>query len=157
MRSGVAPSHQRQGLGRQLLAAAAPRGNARLREAWVLTSPTNAAAQRLYSTLGGRAADESSLLFEFSLSAPTPRPWATVPRNSHLQTIGHRRPPDLVCVSVSPMVAGDSCLEDQSIRRPHEPDHAAYQPLRPPVSGPLWSPRPSRILAPNAKHNRGCS
>jgi ribosomal protein S18 acetylase RimI-like enzyme len=65
---GVAPSHQHQGLGRRLLAELLRHGAALgCVQAWVLTSPTNAAAQRLYSALGGRAEDEPSLLFEFSL------------------------------------------------------------------------------------------
>jgi aminoglycoside 6'-N-acetyltransferase I len=69
---GVAPSHQRQGLGRRLLAALLNHGTSLgCVQAWVLTSPTNAAAQRLYSALGGQVADEPSLLFEFSLGGPT--------------------------------------------------------------------------------------
>jgi aminoglycoside 6'-N-acetyltransferase I len=70
---GVAPSHQRQGLGRRLVSALLRHGaTLGCVQAWVLTSPTNAAAQRLYSALGGQVADELSLLFEFSLDAPTP-------------------------------------------------------------------------------------
>jgi drug/metabolite transporter superfamily protein YnfA len=38
-------------------------------QAWVLTSPENAAAQRLYAAVGGRAAAETSLLFQFPLTA----------------------------------------------------------------------------------------
>jgi ribosomal protein S18 acetylase RimI-like enzyme len=65
---GVAPSYQSQGLGRRLLGALLHQG-AMLGcvQAWVLTSPTNAAAQRLYTGLGGQVEAEPSLLFEFSL------------------------------------------------------------------------------------------
>jgi ribosomal protein S18 acetylase RimI-like enzyme len=70
---GVAPSHQRQGLGRRLLEALLHHGvSLGCVQAWVLTSPTNAAAQRLYSALGGRVEAEPSLLFEFPLGAATP-------------------------------------------------------------------------------------
>src|SRR3954470_13431717 len=45
---GVAPSHQRQGIGRRLLEALLHHGlSLGCVQAWVLTSPTNAAAQRL--------------------------------------------------------------------------------------------------------------
>jgi ribosomal protein S18 acetylase RimI-like enzyme len=68
---GVAPSHQRQGLGRRLLETLLQHGvTLGCSQAWVLTSPTNAAAQRLYSALGGRVGAEPSLLFEFSLVVP---------------------------------------------------------------------------------------
>jgi ribosomal protein S18 acetylase RimI-like enzyme len=67
---GVAPSHQRQGLGHRLLETLLHHGTTLgCVQAWVLTSPTNAAAQRLYAAVGGRVEAEPSLLFEFSLSA----------------------------------------------------------------------------------------
>jgi ribosomal protein S18 acetylase RimI-like enzyme len=66
---GVAPSHQRQGLGRRLLEALLELGNALgCVQAWVLTSPTNAAAQHLYEAAGGRAVEEHSVLYEFPLA-----------------------------------------------------------------------------------------
>ncbi len=69
---GVAPSHQRQGLGRRLLSAMLQHGEALgCVQAWVLTSPTNTAAQRLYQAAGGQAEAEPSILFEFPLA---PRP-----------------------------------------------------------------------------------
>jgi ribosomal protein S18 acetylase RimI-like enzyme len=70
---GVAPSHQRQGLGRRLLEALLRHGaTLGCVQGWVLTSPTNAAAQRLYAAMGGRVEAEPSLLYEFSLGAPSP-------------------------------------------------------------------------------------
>jgi aminoglycoside 6'-N-acetyltransferase I len=70
---GVAPSHQRQGLGHRLLSALLHHGaTLGCAQAWVLTSPQNAAAQRLYEAVGGRAEAEPSLLFEFSLGTPAP-------------------------------------------------------------------------------------
>lgn len=67
---GVSPSHQRQGIGRRLLTRLLQHGaTLGCVQAWVLTSPANAAAQRLYATAGGQAADEPSLLFEFPLAA----------------------------------------------------------------------------------------
>jgi len=65
---GVAPSHQRQGLGRRLLRALLDHGT-RLGcvQAWVLTSPANAAARSLYAAAGGRETGEPSLMYEFPL------------------------------------------------------------------------------------------
>jgi ribosomal protein S18 acetylase RimI-like enzyme len=66
---GVAPSHQRQGIGRRVLAELLRHGTALgCVQAWVLTSPANDAAQGLYASAGGRAEDEPSVLFEFPLS-----------------------------------------------------------------------------------------
>ena len=66
---GVAPSHQRQGIGRRLMAAMLDHG-ARLGcvQAWVLTGPDNTAARHLYADAGGQEAAEPSVLFEFPLS-----------------------------------------------------------------------------------------
>jgi ribosomal protein S18 acetylase RimI-like enzyme len=69
---GVAPSYQRQGLGRDLLAMLLRHGvTLGCVQAWVLTSPANTAAQRLYAAVGGRAEAEPSMLFEFPLAAGT--------------------------------------------------------------------------------------
>lgn len=67
---GVAPSHRRQGLGRRLLGALLDHGT-RLGcvQAWVLTSPVNAAARSLYATAGGQEAAEPSLMYQFPLGA----------------------------------------------------------------------------------------
>jgi GNAT superfamily N-acetyltransferase len=65
---GVAPSHQRQGIGRRLLAALLDLGG-RLGcvQAWVLTSPGNTAARQLYAAAGGQEAAELSVMYEFPL------------------------------------------------------------------------------------------
>lgn len=66
---GVAPSHQRQGLGRQLLQALFEHGRALgCREAWVLTSPANAAAVRLYEAVGGVDMADPPVMFTFRLT-----------------------------------------------------------------------------------------
>lgn len=70
---GVAPSHQRQGIGQQVLQAMLRHGRTLgCREAWVLTSPDNAAAIRLYRSLGGLAPDEATVMYNFPLD-PAPR------------------------------------------------------------------------------------
>ena len=69
---GVAPTYQQQGLGRRLLTVLQDHaGTLGCVQAWVLTSPTNAAAQRLYAAAGGQVASEPALLFEFP---PRPGP-----------------------------------------------------------------------------------
>jgi ribosomal protein S18 acetylase RimI-like enzyme len=51
---GVAPSHHRRGLGRQVVDALLDVGRAhRCRSAWVLTDRTNTAALALYRSAGG--------------------------------------------------------------------------------------------------------
>jgi ribosomal protein S18 acetylase RimI-like enzyme len=70
---GVAPSHQRRGIGQQVLQAMLRHGRGLgCREAWVLTSPDNAAAIRLYQSLGGLAPDEATVMYNFLLD-PAPR------------------------------------------------------------------------------------
>jgi aminoglycoside 6'-N-acetyltransferase I len=65
---GVAPSHQRQGLGRRLLEALFEHGRTLgCREAWVLTSPANAAAVRLYEAVGGVDMEDPPVMFTFRL------------------------------------------------------------------------------------------
>ena len=66
---GVAPTHQRQGLGRKLLQALFARGRELgCREAWVLTSPANGAAVRLYEAVGGVDMADPPVMFTFRLS-----------------------------------------------------------------------------------------
>ena len=66
---GVAPTHQRQGLGRQLLTALFARGRELgCREAWVLTSPANGAAVRLYESAGGTDMADPPVMFTFRLA-----------------------------------------------------------------------------------------
>jgi aminoglycoside 6'-N-acetyltransferase I len=63
---GVAPSHQRRGIGRQLLAAMLAHGRALgCTEAWLGTEETNEAARRLYERAGGEA--EPFVLYSFPL------------------------------------------------------------------------------------------
>lgn len=70
---GVAPSHQRQGLGQRLLRAVFERGRELgCREAWVLTSPANLAAMRLYEAAGGREMSEAPAMFTFRLVREPP-------------------------------------------------------------------------------------
>lgn len=69
---GVAPTHQRRGLGQQLLRALFARGRALgCREAWVLTSPANGAAIRLYESVGGSDLADPPVMFTFRLDAET--------------------------------------------------------------------------------------
>jgi ribosomal protein S18 acetylase RimI-like enzyme len=65
---GVAPSHQRQGLARQLLAAVLDVGREKdCSEAWVLTDRANTAAMGLYSSAGGVEAPDDQVMFTFAL------------------------------------------------------------------------------------------
>lgn len=65
---GVAPSHQRRGLGRELMRAildvARETG---CREAWVLTDRTNDAAMGLYAGVGGVEAESDQVMFTFHM------------------------------------------------------------------------------------------
>jgi ribosomal protein S18 acetylase RimI-like enzyme len=66
---GVAPTHQRRGLGRQLLGALFARARELgCREAWVLTSPANGAAVRLYESAGGSDMADPPVMFTFRLA-----------------------------------------------------------------------------------------
>ena len=65
---GVAPTHRRLGLGREMLEVLLQRGRELgCVQAWVLTDPSNTAAHQLYQRSGGRAAAEPSIMFEFPL------------------------------------------------------------------------------------------
>lgn len=67
---GVAPTHQRQGIGQQVLACLLEEGK-RLgcREAWVLTSPANRAGMGLYTAAGGKQLADPPAMFTFHLAA----------------------------------------------------------------------------------------
>jgi ribosomal protein S18 acetylase RimI-like enzyme len=70
---GVAPSHQRQGLGQRLLRTLFARGReVGCREAWVLTSPANGPAIRLYESVGGSDMADPPVMFTFRLDGQTP-------------------------------------------------------------------------------------
>jgi ribosomal protein S18 acetylase RimI-like enzyme len=65
---GVAPSHQGRGIGGRVLRALLAHGRALgCTQAWVLTSPANADAVRLYTHAGGIAAEEPTVMYEFRL------------------------------------------------------------------------------------------
>jgi aminoglycoside 6'-N-acetyltransferase I len=68
---GVAPSHQRRGLGKRLLHAIFARGRELgCREAWVLTSHANGPAVRLYEAAGGVDMADPPVMFTFRLADP---------------------------------------------------------------------------------------
>ena len=71
---GVAPTHEGRGIGRRLVAALVAHGEGLgCVEAWVLTSQTNEAAQRMYRAAGGVPDDELSVMFVYrrgTVSAP---------------------------------------------------------------------------------------
>jgi aminoglycoside 6'-N-acetyltransferase I len=68
---GVAPSHQRRGLGKRLLQAIFARGRELgCREAWVLTSHANGPAVRLYEAAGGVDMADPPVMFTFRLANP---------------------------------------------------------------------------------------
>jgi ribosomal protein S18 acetylase RimI-like enzyme len=71
---GVAPSHQRRGIGRRLLDAMLAHGRALgCTEAWLGTEVANVAARRLYESAGGTA--EVFTLYSFPLhSGDAPEP-----------------------------------------------------------------------------------
>lgn len=70
---GVAPSHQRQGLGKRLLEALFARGREiGCKEAWVLTSPANGPAVRLYESVGGVDMADPPVMFTFRLGDGKP-------------------------------------------------------------------------------------
>jgi ribosomal protein S18 acetylase RimI-like enzyme len=65
---GVAPSHQRRGIGRRLLDAILAHGRTLgCTEAWLGTEEDNVAARRLYATAGSEP--HSFLLYSFALTA----------------------------------------------------------------------------------------
>jgi aminoglycoside 6'-N-acetyltransferase I len=71
---GVAPSHQRRGLGQQLLRALFARARQLgCHEAWVLTSPANGPAIRLYESVGGNDMADPPVMFTFRLDAEPSR------------------------------------------------------------------------------------
>ena len=71
---GVAPDHQRKGLGKKLLRALFAFGRELgCGEAWVLTERTNRAATQLYSSLGGFEPPDETVMFSFDLDDPEVR------------------------------------------------------------------------------------
>jgi aminoglycoside 6'-N-acetyltransferase I len=65
---GVAPTHHRRGIARELLDALLEVGRAAdCSEAWVLTDRSNEAAMRLYASVGGQEAPSDQVMFTFFL------------------------------------------------------------------------------------------
>jgi ribosomal protein S18 acetylase RimI-like enzyme len=66
---GVAPTHQGQGIGRQLLDRLLAHGRAlRCEVAWVLTDSANPPAERLYESAGGVEAPPGGKMYTFELN-----------------------------------------------------------------------------------------
>jgi GNAT superfamily N-acetyltransferase len=69
----VAPTHQRRGVAKALLAALFDVGRAAgCAEAWVLTHRPNVPAMRLYASLGGHESPKDQVMFTFRLKAEAP-------------------------------------------------------------------------------------
>ena len=67
---GVAPTHHGQGIGRRLVATLVEHGaSIGCYEAWVLTSPTNEAAKRMYRAAGATPDEELSVMFTYRIRA----------------------------------------------------------------------------------------
>jgi aminoglycoside 6'-N-acetyltransferase I len=65
---GVAPSHRKRGLAKEMLQTVLAHGRALgCKEAWVLTGADNAAARALYASAGGRERPEKTVHVEFAL------------------------------------------------------------------------------------------
>ena len=65
----VADAYQGRGIGGRVLRALLDHGGALgCAQAWVLTSPGNAAAVRLYAAASGRRAEEPTVLYAFELA-----------------------------------------------------------------------------------------
>jgi aminoglycoside 6'-N-acetyltransferase I len=65
---GVAPTHQRRGIARQLLQGLLAQGRAvGCREAWVGTDVSNASARALYAAAGGAESPEPFIMYSFDL------------------------------------------------------------------------------------------
>ena len=64
---GVAPTHHGQGIGTRLVTTLVQHGaTLGCDEAWVLTSPTNEAARRMY-VAAGAVADELSVMYTYRM------------------------------------------------------------------------------------------
>lgn len=80
---GVAQSHQGKGLAKQILRSLFDAGlEAGCTAAWVLTERSNAAAMGLYRTIGGVAAGDETVMFEFQLEAAGKPPVASTDHES---------------------------------------------------------------------------
>ncbi len=69
---GVAPTHQRRGVGRDLVNALLDLGRTLgCQAAWVLTERSNTSARRLYAAAGGLESTEDTILYAFELGKQT--------------------------------------------------------------------------------------
>ena len=65
---GVAPSHQRQGVGKALIKEMLRLGGELgCKTAWLTTERSNVPANRLYSTTGGQVGAEETVMYEFDI------------------------------------------------------------------------------------------
>jgi ribosomal protein S18 acetylase RimI-like enzyme len=65
---GVAPTHQRQGIGKALMQAILEEAKkSGCREAWVLTDRANIAAMTMYKSVGGEETLPDSVMFTYKL------------------------------------------------------------------------------------------
>ena len=70
---GVAPSHQRRGIGRQMLRTMFQVGmDLGCHQAWVLTNRSNTSAMKLYGSVEGIEDPEDTVMFTFNLSEVEP-------------------------------------------------------------------------------------
>ena len=68
---GVAPSHHRRGIGREVLECMLTHARSiGCRQAWVLTERQNIAAMRLYNSARGFVHTPETVMFDFDLTAP---------------------------------------------------------------------------------------
>ncbi len=66
----VAPTHSGRGLGRQIVSTLVAHGKSLgCREAWVLTSPTNEPAKRMYRAAGAVPDEELSVMFTYRMQS----------------------------------------------------------------------------------------
>ena len=66
----VASSHQQQGLGKRILRAMFEVGRALgCNQAWVLTDRSNAAAVRLYESIGGAPSSDETVMYSFTFDS----------------------------------------------------------------------------------------
>jgi ribosomal protein S18 acetylase RimI-like enzyme len=69
----VAPTHSGRGLGRQIVSTLVAHGKSiGCYEAWVLTSPTNEPAKRMYRAAGAVPEEELSVMFTYRMRAREP-------------------------------------------------------------------------------------
>jgi ribosomal protein S18 acetylase RimI-like enzyme len=74
---GVAPTHQRQGIGQRVMQTLLELGRGLgCEQAWVLTERSNTPARGLYESIGGQIPSDDTILYEFQLQTGG-RQWNT--------------------------------------------------------------------------------